>query len=162
MAAREWKIWQEYYLPNFSIRGKTVMDVGSGSGETAHFYFLNGARKLIAIEPDGSACAMLRENARRNHWDIDIIEREFALEDLDRPHDFMKMDCEGCESLLLSNKIRDLQPCVIETHDLLTSSFLQRKFQLDLLLRVTDDVRILARRQVGPANRNQGGQGQQL
>jgi len=146
MAAIEWKTWEDCYLPKFPLDGKTVLDVGSGSGETAHFYFLNGARKVIAIEPERRPCDMLRENALRNGWTIEIIEREFAPEDLEIPHDFMKMDCEGCENILLSRRVRELQPCVIETHDFSTSNALQRKFGLTLVLRVTQDVRILAMR----------------
>ena len=37
---------------NFLVRGKTVLDVGAGCGETAFFYRLYGAKKVVAIEAD--------------------------------------------------------------------------------------------------------------
>lgn len=43
--------WKKHYLP-VDIKGKTVLDVGAGCGETALFYFMNGARKVIAVERD--------------------------------------------------------------------------------------------------------------
>ena len=67
---REWGIWNKYYLPNFSLEGKTVLDVGAGCGETALFYFLNGASKIFAIEPNEEAYKLLLENKEVNDWDL--------------------------------------------------------------------------------------------
>lgn len=59
MLATEWKIWEKYYLPPFPLYGKTILDVGAGCGETAFFYILYGAKKIIAIEPDVKALKCL-------------------------------------------------------------------------------------------------------
>jgi len=112
---REWGVWRRCYLPNFSLNGKTVLDAGAGSGETAFLFFLHGAKKVIAIEPDVKAIQCLADNAFANGWNIQIINEAFHLKHLDIPHDYMKMDCEGCEGLLLS--IDYEKPCVIEVHD---------------------------------------------
>lgn len=122
MLATEWKIWERYYLPNFSLDGKTVLDIGAGCGETAFFYLLNGARKIVAIEPDRKATECLKENAKRNNWNIEIIQEVFKLEHLNIPHDFMKMDIEGHEKELL--KVQHVKPCIVEVH----SNEMRRKF----------------------------------
>ena len=44
-----------------------------------------------------------------------MIQDSFSLAYLDRPFDFMKMDCEGCEGLLLGQPIPNV-PCMIEVH----------------------------------------------
>jgi ubiquinone/menaquinone biosynthesis C-methylase UbiE len=36
---KEWDIWEKCYLPPFTLKGKTVLDVGVGYGETALFLF---------------------------------------------------------------------------------------------------------------------------
>ena len=110
----EWRIWEKYYLPTFSLKGKTVLDVGAGCGETAFFYLLHGTQKIVAIEPDREAIACLRENASRNGWNVEIIPEAFKLNHLDIPHDFMKMDIEGQEKELLQTS--NITPCIIEVH----------------------------------------------
>lgn len=111
----EWVIWKRYYLPHFSLVGKTVLDVGAGCGETAFFYFMHGANKVVAIEPHAKAIEYLRENAEKNKWNIDIIPENFKLEHLKIPHHFMKMDIEGGEIELLTTQISE--PCVVEVHN---------------------------------------------
>ena len=54
----EWPHWEQLYvLPDFDFKGKTILDVGCGCGETAHFYYDKGAGKIIGIEPDPVAAA---------------------------------------------------------------------------------------------------------
>jgi SAM-dependent methyltransferase len=121
--ATEWKTWEKYYLPAFSLSEKTVLDVGAGCGETAFFYLLYGARKVVAIEPDRRASECLKENAKRNNWNVEIIPEAFKLEHLKIPHDFMKMDIEGYEKELLKASIT--KPCIVEVH----SNELRRKLE---------------------------------
>lgn len=123
MLATEWKIWERYYLPNFSLDGKIVLDIGAGCGETAFFYLLNGARKIVTIEPNREATECLRENAKRNNWNVEIIQEVFKLEHFNIPHDFMKMDIEGHEKELL--KVPYNKPCIVEVH----SDEIRRKFE---------------------------------
>jgi len=121
--ANEWKIWERYYLPTFSLGGKTVLDIGAGCGETAFLYFLYGARKIVAIELDKKVVEYLKENVKRNNWNVEVIPEAFKLEHLNIPHDFMKMDIEGHEKELLKASI--IKPCILEVHN----SELKRKFE---------------------------------
>jgi hypothetical protein len=115
MMLYEWRTWTRYYAPrSFDFRGKTVLDVGAGEGETVEFYRLLGAKKFICAEPDPQRAARLRENSVRNGWDAEICEGAFSLELLKRQFDFMKMDCEGCERILIGTPITF--PSVLETH----------------------------------------------
>ncbi|MFP3287656.1 MAG: hypothetical protein RXP86_10390 [Acidilobus sp.] len=43
----------EYEVPEalFGLRGREVVDVGANTGDTALYFVLNGARKVIAVEP---------------------------------------------------------------------------------------------------------------
>jgi len=125
----EWKDWERYYLPHFSLDGKTVLDVGAGCGETAFLFFLHGARKVIAVEPNSKAIEYLRENIQRNKWNVEVIPGCFSLEHLKLDFDFMKMDAEGCEELLLSLPRLD-KPCVIEVHsNTLLNSFIEKGWE---------------------------------
>jgi FkbM family methyltransferase len=112
----EWNgIWNRFYVPDFSLKGKAVLDVGAGCGETAHFYLLRGASRVVAVEPDPTAVTCIRKNIAANRWPVLIIPRKFQLDDLNLEHDFMKMDGEGCEELLLQS-VRSLRPSTIEVH----------------------------------------------
>lgn len=111
----EWVYWKHHYTEFMPANTQTVLDVGAGCGETALLYFLNGVNRVICIEPDAERARLLEKNASTNHWNISITREKFDpgfLEQLD--FDFMKMDCEGCESQLL--KANKLPPCVIEVH----------------------------------------------
>lgn len=111
---KEWRHWMRDYIPNDGIIGKTILDVGAGSGETAWFYLTQGARKVICIEPDLKRIAALRRNAEKWRWDIEVIERRFKSEDMMRLFDFAKIDCEGGERLLLD--LQDLPSLAVEIH----------------------------------------------
>jgi hypothetical protein len=114
---REWHgPWTRYYLPRFSLADKTVLDVGAGCGETAYFYLAHGAKKVICIEPDGGRFDLLQENARKNGWNLEAVRTPFDVSILEEyDYDFMKMDCEGCESELLT--LREIPPCAVEVHN---------------------------------------------
>jgi len=112
----EWDVWKKYYIPHFPLHGKTVLDIGAGCGETAWFWFLHGASRVIAVEPNVKAVECLKENVERNSWNVQIIAEPFSLEHLKLNYDFMKMDGEGCEELLLS-MLRIDKPCVVEVHN---------------------------------------------
>jgi 2-polyprenyl-3-methyl-5-hydroxy-6-metoxy-1,4-benzoquinol methylase len=78
----EWKVWEKYYIPHFSLQGKTILDVGAGCGETALLFFLHGAYKVIAVEPNVKAVECLKENMERNDWNVEIVAEPFSLEHL--------------------------------------------------------------------------------
>jgi hypothetical protein len=115
MMLYEWGTWTRCYAPRgFDFHGKTVLDVGAGEGETVELYRLLGAKKFICVEPDPQRASRLRENSKRNGWETEVFEEPFSLKFLERDFDFMKMDCEGCERILLGMHLSF--PCMIETH----------------------------------------------
>jgi len=44
------------------LRGRDVIDVGANTGETALYFVLNGARKVIAVEPLPNVAKCAEEN----------------------------------------------------------------------------------------------------
>jgi len=128
---REWRAWKNWYLPPWSLDGKTVLDVGAGCGETALFYYYHGAGRVIAVEPESSLGPLLNRNMERNRWNMEIVERPFDKSMLRWSFDFMKMDAEGCETQLLS--LGSLPPCAVEVHDKATADKLQERFEVEVL-----------------------------
>lgn len=111
---KETEEWEKEYIPPNGVQGKTILDVGAGCGETAYFYFMHGAKKVICIEPNLYNVEMIKHNAERFNWNIEIFPRRFILKDIDRDFDFAKIDCEGGESILLSRT--SLPPLAMEIH----------------------------------------------
>ncbi|NAZ31724.1 MAG: FkbM family methyltransferase, partial [Acidilobus sp.] len=58
----------EYEVPEVlsGLRGKEVVDVGANIGDTALYFVLNGARKVIAVEPLPNVAKCAVENLRLN------------------------------------------------------------------------------------------------
>ena len=109
------KEWERDYIPDSGLRGKTVLDVGAGCGETAVFFFRNGAEKVISIEPDEYAYDALVVNAAMQNWNLIPIQDNFHAEYIEKfQPDFCKIDCEGGERELL--KLNELPPLVVEVH----------------------------------------------
>ncbi|MFP3172506.1 MAG: FkbM family methyltransferase [Acidilobus sp.] len=56
----------EYEVPEAlsGLRGRDVIDVGANTGETALYFVLNGARKVIAVEPLPNVARCAEENVR--------------------------------------------------------------------------------------------------
>jgi hypothetical protein len=114
LLCKEWDDWERDYLPRNGVKGKTVLDVGAGCGETAWFYFQHGAKKVIAVEPDPKKLVKLRRNAAKMRWDMDIYPERFMLKHIALQYDFVKLDCEGGEALLL--QLSWLPPLSMEIH----------------------------------------------
>lgn len=119
----EGKDWNWIYIPPGGLEDKTVLDVGACCGETAYVFFKHGAKKVIAIEPDPQRCNLLSYNSYERGWPIEIYNRKFQLSDLDIPHDFMKVNIEGYELLLL-DRPEKIGPCVVDVHNW----YIQEKF----------------------------------
>ncbi len=135
----EWKQWEKYYVPEFSLEGKTVLDVGAGCGETAYLYFLHGVKRIIAIEIDPVQVEQLEKNAEINGWNngsrLKIIPRAFEIDDLKREKfDFAKIDIEGGEASLLKLDSIDF-PVVLEAHGVELRKQLVQKFGLSILVK---------------------------
>src|SRR5690606_23086096 len=54
------------WLDQQTLRGKTVIDYGCGSGILAIAALLLGAERALAVDNDPQALAATRDNARRN------------------------------------------------------------------------------------------------
>jgi len=113
-----------YYLPPFSLNGKTVLDIGAGCGETAWYFLRNGARKVVCIEQDKRRARLIEENRKNLNLSIEIIPHAFTAKHLSIPHDFIKCDIEGGEIELLPYA-KKLKPCVLEVH----SAWIKQQFE---------------------------------
>ena len=79
----EWEFEQSkrlnnYYLPEIDllkeIQGKTILDIGAGSGGKTTFYALNGAKRLTGIDMEEGFIRQARDFASsRNANNIDFI-----------------------------------------------------------------------------------------
>lgn len=116
--------WEQFYIPKnklgkptFDFKGKVVLDVGSGEGESARFFRHHGASKVICFEPEDLAFKYLQFNASSKYPYLHAIHAPFKLDHLKRfDFDFLKMDIEGYEEMLLSTELE--RPAVIEIHGL--------------------------------------------
>ncbi len=52
--------------PQIDVRGRAVVDVGANIGDTAVYFSLRGAKKVVAFEPFASLCKTARKNVARN------------------------------------------------------------------------------------------------
>ncbi|HMD79172.1 MAG TPA: hypothetical protein VKF39_04220 [Nitrososphaerales archaeon] len=111
----ELDMWEEAYLPT-SVEGKVVLSVGDGCGETSLFFLRHGATKVIAIEKDPEPFGLLCRNVETNRLNVVPMNVSFKLEHLKMDFDFMKIDVEGDESVLLELEPGRLKPCVVEAH----------------------------------------------
>jgi predicted RNA methylase len=119
----EFENWKQNYIP-FPLKDKTVLDVGAGEGETALFFLLHGAKKVICVEPDPKCFGNLLCNASR--FNIIPVLSPFNLTMLDSfSFDFMKMDIEGYEESLLTVDLD--RPAVVEIHGLQQREKFKRK-----------------------------------
>jgi hypothetical protein len=107
--------WEKHYLP-IDLRGKVVLDVGAGEGETARFFLNHGASKVVCVEACADAAKHLVVNERNHPERITTVNDKFQISYLKIPHDFLKMDIEGYEEVLLGVKIDT--PAAVEVHGL--------------------------------------------
>jgi len=126
MFIKEYRNWEREYVPPFYLKGKTVLDVGSGCGETAYLWFRNGAAKVICVDLSDIDMAILKENAKRLNWNVEVHCEPFSEKHLTLPFDFAKIDCEGGEAELLRLERIDF-PCALEAHSPeLVAAFLEK------------------------------------
>ena len=113
--AANWEKWKKVYLPPGGVKGKVVFTFGARAGGDVLFYFMQGARKVIALDYDEECISMLRRNVERFGWDCDIIGRGLRLADFAIPCDFRKLNVEGYEMVMLEGDIPYV-PTVTEAH----------------------------------------------
>ena len=113
---KEMREWEREYLPNFSLEGKTVLDVGAGSGDTAYFFFQHGAKKVICIEPNRGKTHRIAINASKHNWNVEIREKKFEISDLEGDISFAKIDAEFGEIIMLKLDRLPDYPIRMEIH----------------------------------------------
>lgn len=113
--ADELELFNKYYLPPFSLNGLTVLDLGACCGETAWFFLKHGAAKVVCVELLKSRVNLMEINKKKLNLNMEIVSGAFDVEQLKIPHDFMKCDIEGAETLLLPY-VSTLKPSVVEAH----------------------------------------------
>ncbi len=108
--------WTRFYLP-VDVRGKVVLDVGAGQGETARLFLKHGARRVVCVEPELESYRYLAANAARHGGVLVAVCGRFNVGMVwqYRP-DFVKVDIEGYEECLLGVVLPC--PAVVEVHGL--------------------------------------------
>lgn len=125
--------WQQEYAPPIQLTGKTVLDAGSGIGETTPLWLKLGATKIIGVDMNPEACRIYRLNADANGWDVKILNEPFKVAHMLLPWDYAKIDVEGGEECLLELDALPPKPMVFEIH----SSALRKALSFKFGLRVT-------------------------
>ena len=64
---------------SMDVRGRIVVDVGANVGDSSIYFCLQGARKVIAVEPLAFNCELIQQNARLNGFDERIAIIRAAL-----------------------------------------------------------------------------------
>jgi hypothetical protein len=108
--------WPQDYKFPFSLKNKTILDIGAGCGETIFYFALKGCRNFIAVEPNTQCADLLRKNAENNSLNVKVYNDIFRKSHLNEPFDLIKCDCEGGESILLEQEIS--KPIALEVHGL--------------------------------------------
>ena len=89
--------WHAFYLP---VPPGNVVDLGAGCGETALFYLMHGAKKVIAIEGNPMAYQFLCENFKDDERVVPIL---MAI-------DTINIDIEGGERGLVLETHHGMKP----------------------------------------------------
>lgn len=111
------------------VNGKTVLDIGAYTGDTAELFLKWGAKKVIAIEPDESRCLQIWKKFSTDK--VEIRCRGVEPSDLKRhDYDVIKCDCEGYEMVIIDH-IPPEVPAVIESHCWwITDQFKKKGFRI--------------------------------
>jgi hypothetical protein len=130
MLLTQWPMWKREYLGSSDVSGKNVLDIGAGCGETALFYLVHGAKKVICVEIEDELVKLMEHNKKTNpKLNIEIVSKPFDISMIKKyKPDFIKVDCEGCEKALLDLDSIDV-PIVIETHSNEVKDGLLNKFR---------------------------------
>lgn len=120
---------KRYYDCLRHVEGRDVVDIGAGVGDSAVYFALRGAKRVIALEPVEEYYSELIENIELNGVKDRVIAlKEYAgentLVELTEKYKIskgvLKIDCEGCEYAVLAGTpievLRRFKEAVIEYH----------------------------------------------
>lgn len=85
------------YLLDFDLQGKSVIDVGTGTGILAILCKMRGGDKVLGIEIDPAAYMNAEENVRLNGADVTLL-----------CGDASSLPCDGSADLLIANINRNI------------------------------------------------------
>lgn len=115
-----------------NCRNKTVLDIGADYGSTAVFFLHKGAKKVIAVESNTEFFKKLQPLAAPIPNLIPFFKRVSCVNDFKNllaqcnGGIVMKIDCEGCEAVLLNlddNLFRKVSEYGIELHTFKVAQF---------------------------------------
>ncbi len=115
----------EEQYKKLDVKGKTVIDIGAGTGDTAIYFMLNGAKKVYAFEPLQGRYNAAMENVSANKIEgIELIQKAAgSLDDIVAGKEdlVLKVDCEGCEHGIFAaskpDSIKGFGQVMLEFHD---------------------------------------------
>ena len=127
---RGWKLsypgdsFSDYW--RLDVKGKRVLDIGAGIGDSPIYFSLAGAREVVAVELDYKKVELMRENLKLNGIDnVFVVDKGVAPTDGKNfisweklvkeygPFDAAKIDCDGCERAI-APLIREVPELLIE------------------------------------------------
>ena len=123
---RETFMQKQYMWLAQKAKGKTVIDLGAQTGDSAIYFLQHGAKHVIAYEPDPYAFAMLEKNTkgkrvlssrRKAPEPFEMLYEPYFLDILYKPF-VIKCDIEGNEHQVFTGNA-DLHNCIalqIEYH----------------------------------------------
>ena len=110
-------IWVDFYdylwsYGSMDWKGKIVVDIGADIGSSALFFLMNGARQVLMVENNPmyntEYIKLKRERIMGGLLDRSLLIDPIMLQS--RYFDVLKMDCEGCELWLLTDKLLNKAP----------------------------------------------------
>ena len=88
--------------------GRTVVDIGGGTGSTAEYFMRKGAQRVVVYERN----PMLKDGIEFE----DVVVRGAWQGEALPSADILKMDCDGCELLLTEQQLKQFPRWVVAVH----------------------------------------------
>ncbi|WP_016732204.1 FkbM family methyltransferase [Saccharolobus islandicus] len=116
--------FSDYWRIN--VKGKRVLDIGAGVGDSSIYFSLAGAKEIVAVEIDKRKVEIMRENLKINGVNnVIIVDKGVGAKDDENmiswksltkaygPFDTAKIDCDGCERAI-APLIKEISELLIE------------------------------------------------